>query len=275
MSERELNDKIIICVIQVILCLSALLGNSAILITLWKTSSLQTAANILLTSLAVTDLAVGLVGQPMFIAIMLSEEPTLKLILHFLGPFLSIASFVTVTGIGVDRLLALQLHLRYRAMVTPFRATWVVIFIWIFSGVYASMELWISNLISDIVRLTIVVSLLVGNFVIYMKIYLVVRRHHSQIQQQQQQANNVSIFSMRRFKKTALNTFLVFILLLCCYMPQTVVVQMTVAGVNIAQRVSYITITLICLNSSLNPLLYCWRDRGIRTAVKQLFSHWF
>lgn len=273
MTERDLNYKIAICVIQVILCFTALLGNSAILITLLKTPSLHTAANILLTSLAVTDLAVGLVTHPLFIANVLSEEPTVHLVLLILGPFLSIASFVTVTAIGVDRFLALQLHLRYKTVVTPFRVTLVVVFIWVFAGVFASMELWISKL-SGIISSIVIVSLLVGNFIVYLKIYLIVHRHQTQIQRQQQQQQptiNENIFSVKRFKKTALNTFLVFILLVCCYMPQTVVVKMAVAGVSIAPRVYNITITLVCLNSSLNPLLYCWRDREIRTAMKQLF----
>ena len=103
--------------------------------------------------------------------------------MSILGPFLSIASFFAVTAIGVDRLLALQLHLRYEAVVTPFRVTWVVIFIWVLSGIYASTKLWISNRY-DTISSAIIVWLLVGNFVVYLKIYLIVRRHQKQIQRQ-------------------------------------------------------------------------------------------
>lgn len=260
-----------ICIIQVVICFTALLGNSAILITIWKTLSLHLSANVLLVCLAVSDLAVSLVSQPLFIANVLSQKTTLELLVGILGPFLNTASFMTVTAIGVtvDRLLALQL--RYQAQVTVFRAARVVIFIWVFSGIFGTTNLWVSAGLCEILSSATIVNLLVVNFVVYLKIYLIVRRHHKQIQQQRQ-AINQEILSIR-FQKTALNTFLVFILLVCCYMPHTVVLKMAVAGVSIAPRIYSMTITFICLNSSLNPVLYCWRDREIRTAIKQVFYY--
>ena len=221
-----------------------------------------------------SDLTVGLVSHPLFIVNSLFDTFTVHLLLNILGPFLSLASIITVTAIGVDRLLALQLHLRYEAEVTPFRVTLVVIFIWVLSGICASVELWMPNLF-DIISSVVIISLLVENFVVYMKIYLIVRRHQKQIQQQQQQQQQVAnahITSVKRFKKTALNTFLVYILLVCCYIPQSLVVMAAVTGVGITSETYSITITFICLNSSLNPLLYCWRDREIRTSMKQLFG---
>lgn len=188
---------------------------------------------------------------------------------------------MTVTGsIGVYRLLALQLHLRYQAQVTVLRAARVVIFIWVFSGIFGTTKLWITAGLCDTFSSATIVSLLVVNFVVYLKIYLIVRRHHKQIQQQRQAINQNSLSVRRfqkyiyiRFQKTALNTFLVFILLACCYMPHTVVLKMAAAGVSIAPRIYSTTITFICLNSSLNPVLYCWRDREIRTAIKQVFYY--
>lgn len=266
------NYRIFICIIQVIICFTALLGNSAILITIWKTSSLHLSANILLVCLAVSDLAVSLVSQPLFIANVLSQKTTLELLVGILVPFLNTASFMTVTSIGVDRLLALQLHLRYQAQVTVLRAARVVIFIWVFSGIFGTTKLWITAGLCETFSSATIVSLLVVNFVVYLKIYLIVRRHHKQIQQQRQAINQNSL-SVRRFQKTALNTFLVFILLACCYMPHTVVLKMAAAGVSIAPRIYSTTITFICLNSSLNPVLHCWRDREIRTAIKQVFYY--
>ncbi|XP_078381492.1 melanocyte-stimulating hormone receptor-like [Oculina patagonica] len=278
-SEQELNFKIANTVINIILSLTALLGNSAILLTIWKTSSLHSAANILLASLAVSDVAVGLIVQPLFIANMLSSgENTVHLALNILGPVLAIASFFTITAIAVDRLLALQLHLRYKAVVTLFRVTWAVILIWVFAVIFASSKLWIASLSHTIISIMII-TILVANFAVYFKIYLIVRRHQRQIephhqlqlQQQQQQANNENFFSVKRFKKSAMNKFLVNIFLLCCYAPYSLSAQMKFAGVVISPNVFITTFTLVYLNSSLNPLLYCWRDREIRTAMKRLF----
>lgn len=54
--------------INLFFCCTAVLGNSSILLTIWKTSSLHSVSNILLSSLAVSDLSIGLVVQPIFVA---------------------------------------------------------------------------------------------------------------------------------------------------------------------------------------------------------------
>ena len=121
-----------------------------------------------------------------------------------------------------------------------------------------------------VVFLVMVIGLLAGNFVIYFKIYLIARRHQRQIQHQhqhQRQASNENNARVTRLKKTAFNTFIVYILLICCYMPFSFA---TLYG-GMSLKVYFTTITPMFLNSSLNPLLYCWRDREIRIAVKQLF----
>ena len=212
--ENELNYTTTICFSAFIIC-TTLFGNSAILITIWKTSSLHSAANILLSSLAVSDLAVGLIVQPLFIASVQSRMYPVFMFFVTVSTFFSIASFFTVTTIGIERLLALQLHLRYHAVVTQFRVTWVVIFIYFISGVIASSSLWVLGAPS-----VVYISFIFGNFVVYIKIYLIIRRHQRQIQHQQRQQQDRNIFiAAKRFKKTALKTFLVCILLVCCSCP--------------------------------------------------------
>lgn len=278
--EEELVYTIALCVANLFLSLTALIGNVLILITIWKTSLLHSAGNILLANLAVSDLAVGLVGHPLFIVALLmriynSSILSLRLWVAFntLISFLCGASFFTITAIGVDRLLALELHLRYEALVTPFRLKWVIMFIWVIPGIFSTIRLWTLGLTYNALS-PIIFTLLVGNSVVYIKIYVIVRRHLAQIRNQPQGSpNNRSIFSMQRFKRSALNTFLVYILLLCCYLPYTIILQRFYAGLTISVNVRHLITTIILLNSSLNPVLYFWRVREIRTAMKQLFWH--
>ena len=265
---QELNFIVAVCSINIILSFAALFGNSVILISIWKTSSLHSASNIVLSSLAVSDLTVGLVVQPLYAVFLLfARRIDTDSLFHLLAAFPTLVSFLNITAIGVDRLLALQLHLRYEAVVTPFRVKLQLIFIWLLCAVVVSSLLWIRNLRYYLLS-TIFVSLFVGNLFVYFKIYLIVRRHERQIQQQQQANKNRSILTVTRLKKSSLNTFLVFILLMCCYLAYSV--YLALGNVFNLTRVSVTTVTLVYLNSSLNPLLYCWRDRQIRTAVKQL-----
>ena len=154
-------------------------------------------------------------------------------------------------------LLVLQLHLRYHAVVTTSRVTGVVIFIWIFAGVN-TLLLFLSSTIHIVFRV-MVISLLAENFAVYFKIYLIARRHQKQIQHQhqhQRQARNENIVRVRRFKKTAFNTFLLYIVLLCCYLPYGFA---SLYG-GISPILYFTTMTLVFLNSSLNPRLGSLRN---------------
>ena len=207
-----------ICVaVNVLLCFTSLFGNCAILITLWKTASLHSPANILLASLAVSDLAVGLVLQPFYITVLLNNF-TNRFVIYFdiFTAFLCFASFCTTAAIGVDRLLALQLHLRYKAEVTPFRVTGVVSLIWVYSGLISSTRLWNTGLFYHALASSVFVVLLV-NFGVYLRIYTIARRHQLQIthQEQHHQGHDANIFW--KLQKSAVNTFLVYVVLLFCY----------------------------------------------------------
>ena len=280
--EEEQLETIALCVVNLFLSCTALTGNVLILLTIWKTSSLHTAANILLANLAVSDLAIGLVGQPLFVSALLlrifdppSFSRKLWEVFNILISFLCGASFFTITAIGVDRLLALKLHLRYKAVVTRHRIIWIIISIWAVSGILSSLQSWTSNLSFNALS-PLIFTLLVGNSVVYLRIYLVVRRHLLQIRRQEHGwvQKNGSIFSMQRFKRSALNTFLVYILMLFCYLPYSVVLERFYSGTTISLTVRHVTITVVLLNSTLNPLLYCWRVCEIRAATKQLiFCH--
>ena len=280
--EEELLRTIVLCVVNLFLSCTTLIGNVLILLTIWKTPSLHTAANILLANLAVSDLAVGLVGHPLFVSALLlriydpsSFSRKLWKVFNILISFLCGASFFTITAIGVDRLLALKLHLRYNAVVTRCRIIWIIISIWAVSGILSSLELWIPDLSYNALS-PLIFTLLLANSAVYFRIYLIVRRHLLQIRRQEHGwvQKNGSIFSMQRFKRSALNTFLVYILMLFCYLPYSVVLERFYSGITISLTVRHVTTTVVLLNSTLNPLLYCWRVREIRAATKQFtFCH--
>ena len=269
------NYMIVIRYINLFFCCTAVLGNSSILLTIWKTSSLHSVSNILLSSLAVSDLSIGLVVQPIFVA-HLENLATTDGLLYFniLGSVSCTVSFYSVTAIAVDRLLAVQLHLRYEAEVTPFRATVVVIIIWIYAALFSLF--WLLNFYLVFKMISIVIIF----FAVHLKIYLIVLRHQRQIQRQlqlqQQDANNENILRVKRFVRSAVNIFLLYILLLSCYMPFAVYHQLIFVNRGYAASNVYITtMTLVFLNSSLNPLLYSWRDSEIRTALKQFYGRCF
>ena len=55
------------CVLGSILCLTTLLFNTVVIIAIWRTPVLHQPRNVLLGSLAVSDLLVGLTSEPSFL----------------------------------------------------------------------------------------------------------------------------------------------------------------------------------------------------------------
>lgn len=83
-----------------------------------------------LTNLVVSDLAFGLLVQPLFRAVIQSEISAIIRVLSILVYFFYCSTFFAITAaITFDRLLVLQLHFRYDPVVTTSGVTWVVIFI--------------------------------------------------------------------------------------------------------------------------------------------------
>ena len=131
-------QKLLVSAVNIPLSITAFLGNILIIIALSRVSSLRPPSKLLLGCLASTDLCVGLITQPLFVAYIMSSEHSM-LCYYFLILFtrLSITpggvSVSTLTAISVDRLLALLLGLRYKHVVTLRRVQSYVVIIWIFS----------------------------------------------------------------------------------------------------------------------------------------------
>ena len=253
-SDQSRIDYVIVSylVVNVLLCFTALLGNCSILVTLWRTPSLHSMTNILLASLALSDFAVGLVVQPLYVTLLLKKDLHSRFLIAFtiLTSFLCLVSFFTTAAIGVDRLLALQLHLRYQTVATPFRVAGLAVFIWVFCAFYSSTVLWLPKLFYKGLPL-MGFTLLAVNFATYLKIYLIVRRHQVKIAnlEVQRQGHHGNMFW--RLKKSALNKFLVFIVLVFCYTPRSLVAVLKEDAFSSAAEVNIITVVIVFLNSSI------------------------
>ena len=258
--------------------------NSATIHAIRKTSSLPKTLKTLLLSLSVSDLGVGLFSQPLNIAflVMKSKQITendpafdVTLLAFLLSTNLFVfASFFGVMALSGDRFLAIHLHLRYQELATHKRVVAVVISVWAFSAALPSVvRLWIpANIIYMIGPIICVSCVTVTAFLNY-KIYMAVRRHAHQIQavQVQQAAQNVQ---MATVGKSAVTSIYIYIVFLVCYLPNACILCiMAIKSHPLNVVIQNFTITMMYLNSSLNPLIYCWKMRHIRRSVVNLLRN--
>ena len=129
--------------LNIFLSITASLGNALILIALYKVNSIYPPTKLFFRCLAVTDLCVGLIVQPLFVTFLLSHITGVnENVVYYvrssvivLSRCLCGVSASTTTAISVDRLLALLLGLRYRHVVTLRRVRVIIICFW-FSGAF-------------------------------------------------------------------------------------------------------------------------------------------
>ena len=254
--------------------ITAIVFNSVTIQALTKTSSFPKPLKSLLLSLAVSDLGVGLLVQPFYFGILVkwlqrnnSTDATCTTFYFFLGLF-SGASFVAVVALSVDRFMAIHLHLRYQELVTHKRVVVVVVSIWISSLLLSLIILLVPITIAYLVLAITGILCLVTSGLLFFKIYLAVRRHRNQIHALQ--AHTCSqIANVARLRKSAIGTFYIYLVFLKCYLPNFCSLAVTATSeFSTGVKVFVIwSISLMLLNSSLNPVVYCWKMRHIRHAI--------
>ena len=265
-----------ISVLNSFLCITAVLGNGLIVVALRRESSLHPPSKLLLSNLATTDLCVGLISHPLFAIFLLSvmneswDVCRYSSVIGFIAdPIFCGVSLSTLTAISVDRLLALSLGLRYRQVVTLKRTHVLVITIWVVQTVISMMSL-MNVLIAISCSIIIACLCLVTSILSYSKIFLTLRHHQTQVQDHVQQPNQTNRLNIARYRTVVSTALWLQFTLLVCYLPESIVVaSMSITGLSTPLFLAReYTVTLVYLNSSLNPILYCWKIKEVNQAVK-------
>ena len=139
-TEKLHSELIFLAAVNISFSITAFLGNFLILVALHKETSLHPPSKLLYRNLAITDLCVGIVAEPLYAAYLISvvnERWTIcyhtDLLRVFSAFILCSVSLFTLTAISVDRLLALLLRLRYRQVVTLKRTSVSALGFWFLS----------------------------------------------------------------------------------------------------------------------------------------------
>ena len=258
------------CILNAPLMLLSIIGNALVLVAILKTPSLRSPSVIFLCSLAVSDLLVGLVVQPVYIVEqMVKTVPKLQEAVRGMGFAGCGVSLSTMTAITVDRFLALHYHLQYPNLMTTSRAIYTIVTIWCIMTLFSFSVLWSLRIYYFLAAFIITICLLVCS-VCFIKIYRIVRRHQLQIHVQQQAVENSTDTNkqqIRQSTKSAKNIFIYFLVMILCYTPLFFVY--IISSINNLNSMVLWTfpVTVAFMSSSINPFLYCWRIPELRTAV--------
>ena len=282
LTRKIFGELIFLSVLNILLSVTTFLGNTLILVALPKENSLHPPSKLLFRNLAITDLCVGIIAEPLLVAYLMSLVKQRWDICYELdyaglaiGAILCSVSLFTLTAISVDRLLALWLGLRYRRVATLRKAYISVIVMWVLSVVAGAAIYSLDTVILDWSMFITISLCVVISSLCYTKIFVVLRRRKVRLEDSAFQGPTEVIkvpLNLARYRKAVYSALWVQVTLVVCYLPFGIATTIP----EISLSVYLMTLTLLLLNSSLNPLLYCWKIREVRQAVKdtirQLFS---
>ena len=262
---------------NIFLAFTATLGNTLILIALHRVSSIHPPTKYLLRCLALTDFCVGVIVQPLFAAFLTGIASGNWRIIYLTWSIFDFTfcglSLTTASAISVDRLLALLLGLRYRHTVTLRRVRCFVVCFLLINIVNGFIySLYSQDFANSVGFVVIILSLFLSVFS-HAKIYLKLRQHQAQVRQHvgHEQANGGGIpMNIERYKKTVSTIAWMQLALVFCYFPLFIYLILEIATNWYRTRSIFhvFAATVVYFNSTLNPILFCWKIREVRQEVR-------
>ena len=278
-------------IIIAILSPVAVAGNALIWGAIWKKTFQRTSFHILLSGLAFTDLCTGLIAQPFICAFFFLYGAarkklitTVRTIGHTSSVYFVALTLLIMTLMSIER----WLHMSRRTLLTGSRrgcVTFTVLLLIPVPFAIFRAVTFIKGKSESEVNTAIAAFMLfcyLTTSVAYFKVFRIIRQHQQQVQGNQSSQNfGQPAINLAKYKKSVVTILYILALFSFCFLP---VIVCLVAGGRIDDRFDValalslplrtafmLSMVLLFLSSSVNPVLYLWRMNDIRNGVKQLF----
>ena len=285
--ELSLPSSISLALLYGFIALPAILGNGAFLWVIYKCRALRTISNLLVSSLALADLLVGLVIDPVWIARCVttpraSNHP-LQMAIGCLWIQTSVTTTFSLCVVSLDRYIAVRSALRYNQIVTHERCYAAVSFVWIASIAFGLSRVWVTNpanlptLWMFVTIITIFLPMILIIFCYY-RILVLARRQsrkictlNAHLQRNQLVAEGI------RNRKTAKTVGFVVALFVISWLPSLVVsfIDLTTSDYCAKQKMElvWLWVEVVAFTSSgINPWLYSLRNNEFRNEMRRVFG---
>ena len=288
-STKMVVNHVMFCVINAVLSVSTIGLNSITAMAFWRSTQLRKKlAHFMIMVLSLNDLAVGLICSPFFV-VNLAREISLQKSSCFLNELRSFilllilgCSFKTLFVMNVERYLAIVHPIFHRTKVTKGRLVKCLIVLWLVSGLLVSLTLYHRDVL--VLFLIVEVLLFIATLVfIYVKIYFASRRSSENFRRTERttcvspQDQDISHSERDHLRNLRLvkSCFIVVICFCICFLPTSLVNGISFPNEVITYMSRIWAETLLLLNSSLNSLIFFWRNKLLRKEAGRILKQVF
>ena len=265
--------------------LAAVIGNVVVLWLFYKSESLRTISNRFLASLCVADLLVGLVIDPVWIAIRFFTQPKrthmLKQVVNLLWIHSTAAAVFNLCCVSVDRFIAIRFPFRYQDIITKKRCYAVIIMVWLISLFLPFFRILVVNRM-NVEGLWFSLSFVFFQLPItvvtlcYFAIFKAARKQANRIKRENHpdsNEKNVPARAMQNYKAMKTIGFVLGVFIVS-WMPSlvvSVVDYVTASDKCFDHKLAYVVwpwIEAVAFTSSaINPWIYCFRNGEFREVL--------
>lgn len=265
--------------LNAVLTALSVLGNGLIIVAIAKSKNLQTPSYLLLTSLAFTDLLVGVLYHPILISLSAfylkgnsDEVCNISAIFDIVSLLLTFLSLVMSFYISIDRYLAIMMFQRYKNVVSKKRVAILITVTWTIAVTTAIGATVIKELALYWRPLSALMGLLVLllTCVFYTKSFLSLRRYTAQVSAELQQYSH-STFNVTKYRRTLKTMIIALCCFLICFLPIlfTFVFMRYIGTRRDTLVLIMLSFVIYTLSSSINPIIYVIRFKDIRKSCQK------
>ncbi|NP_001076382.1 trace amine associated receptor 14f [Danio rerio] len=292
----SLSVYVILYVAAAAVALLTVCGNLLVIISVSHFKQLHTPANILILSLAASDLLVGVFVIPLHLSWVIEScwisGPVVCLVFKLVNYQATSVSVHTVALIAVDRFLALSFPFFYSEKISLTVVCTAALLNWLFSLIYNFTLFYvnenftvvvcpgvcfhhldgISSLIDLLIVFVMPCTLII---ILYTHVFVIAKKHATAIRALQvhnsteSSKNKISDKSER--KAAMLLGILVFVFLLCL-LPYYITFLVIPYGSIIYMYVINVAVIFFFLNSTINPIIYALFYSWFKKSLKLIFT---
>ena len=281
------------CILSGIIVLTTVSLNSLTVLTFWRTPRLRENASLYLVMiLSLVDAGIGTFCHPFITISLIHDLMNLQAcwIYHVQSKSLrptTVLSLSIVAAISVERYFGVVHPLIHRAKITKVKLSLLVLFIWSSCAIVSLPAHFNDNSLKILASISIVCLMLItaccytkiAHTVIYSKIRrtIPINAHSSTDGQNgaREKKNRKEILHFLIEIKMAKSCFLIVLCYLMCYSP--IIVVSAILRNKLSPLTQFYTRTwcllFIMLNSSLNSIIFFWRNAHLRNETKNVLKN--
>ena len=267
-------------VLELFVCPFTILFNALVMVAVKTRQRLQTHPNVLLACLALTDLMVGLVLQPLHVTKTIfilqgkdsHEFCDIDLVCSVCRPIFCYASVYHLVLISGERYLAIKYTFTHASVVTKIRILFCSTLAWIAAAAFLLIGLhspvWVFPF--AVTAFTSIIVIIVFQILVYKE----ARRHEKHILSQQVCSAARAKFLQEK-KALRLTLMIILTIFLCLFFPLSFMfviwyIFSEAFSSEVKTSVRHLSLVVVSINSVLNPVIYIMKKRQFRVAFIEL-----